>query len=70
VFLLSLLQLLVAANVCPRSLIFSAMFVEATRSSETPDLPRATLRDIQEDCILNCQSYSPVAVYSQEDSRN
>jgi hypothetical protein len=52
VFVHSVLQVLVTANV-PRSLILFALMMEATRSYETSALSRATRRHIPEDGILH-----------------
>jgi hypothetical protein len=46
------LQLLVTANVVPGSPILVTLLMEALRSSETSVLTRTTLRNIQEDGIL------------------
>jgi hypothetical protein len=46
------LQLLVAANVVPGSLIIFTVMTEATNSSETSVLTRVTRNHIPEDCIL------------------
>jgi hypothetical protein len=53
VFLRSVLRLLVAANVVASSPILVTLMMEAVLSSETSVLTRVTLRNIQEDGILN-----------------
>jgi hypothetical protein len=55
VFLRSVLQLLVAANV-PSMLILFTLMMETIRSSETLVLRRTTRRHIPEDCILKLHS--------------
>jgi hypothetical protein len=52
VYLISVLRLLVTANVVPNVPI-SVSLMEAIHSSETPVLTRATLRTISEDGILH-----------------
>jgi hypothetical protein len=52
VFLRSVLELLVTANVVPSSLILLTLMMEAIRSFETLVLTRATRRHIPEDDIL------------------
>jgi hypothetical protein len=47
------LQLLVTANVVPSSAILVTLMMEATRSSETSVLSRATRRHNPEDSILH-----------------
>jgi hypothetical protein len=51
IFLRSLLQLLVTANVVPSSLIRFILMMEVTRSSATSVLKRTTQRHIPEDDI-------------------
>jgi hypothetical protein len=53
VFLRGLLRLLVTANAVPSSPIPDTLMMEATHSSETPALRRATRRNISEDGILH-----------------
>jgi hypothetical protein len=53
VYLRSVLQLLVTANVVPSSSILSTPMMEAIRSSETSVLTRATQRHTPEDGILH-----------------
>jgi hypothetical protein len=66
-FLRSVLQLLVTANVLPSSLILSSLMLEAINSSETSVLARATRRHILKEVILlshrseNLKSY--IAIY-------
>jgi hypothetical protein len=55
VFLRSVLQLPVTANVVPSSPILVTLLVEAIISSETSVLTRTTLRNIPEDRILHSQ---------------
>jgi hypothetical protein len=52
VFLRSVLQLLVTANVVPSSLILSSMMMEALSSSEASVLAGATRHPLPEDDIL------------------
>jgi hypothetical protein len=52
VSLRSVLHLPITANVLPSSPIFVILGMEAIRSSETSVLTRATIRNIQEDGIL------------------
>jgi hypothetical protein len=51
VFLLREIRLLVTANVVPSSLIVVTLMMEATRSSKTSALAKATRRHILEDGI-------------------
>jgi hypothetical protein len=51
-----LIQLLVTAKVVPSTPILVTLMMEATRSSETSVLTRATLRNIQESCIVHSRS--------------
>jgi hypothetical protein len=53
VFIFSVLQLLVTANVVPSSLILFPQMMEAIRFSETSVLTRATRRHIAEDGLLH-----------------
>jgi hypothetical protein len=57
VFLRSLFQLLVTANVVPSLLILFALMMETAHSSETSILTRATRRHIPADGILVAFSY-------------
>jgi hypothetical protein len=64
VFLRSVRQLLVTANVVPSSTILLTLMMDAQRSSETSAVGRATRRHIPEDVILlshrrkNLRSYT------------
>jgi hypothetical protein len=53
VFLRSVLQFLVAANVVPKSLMLFTLWMETIRSSETSVLAKATRRHIPDDGILH-----------------
>jgi hypothetical protein len=53
VFLLSVLRLLITADVIPSSVILSTLTMEAIRSSETFSLIIVTRCDIPEDGILH-----------------
>jgi hypothetical protein len=51
-YLRSVLQLVITANVVPSSLILFTLMMETIRSSETSVLTRATWRHIPQDGIL------------------
>jgi hypothetical protein len=53
VFLGSVLQLLVIANIAPSSLILSTLMMEVIHSSELLVLTKAKLHHIPEDGIIN-----------------
>jgi hypothetical protein len=65
-FLLSLLRLLVTANV-PSSLILVTLMMEAIRSSESSVLTRATLRDIQQEGILHSHRRENLKFYKDSE---
>jgi hypothetical protein len=63
VFLRSVLQLLVTANVVPSSPILFTLMVNAIHSSETSILTIATRRHIPEDGILHSQGLENLKSY-------
>jgi hypothetical protein len=64
VFLRSVLQLLVTANVVPNSLILVILMMWAKRSSETWDLTRVTRRHIPGDRILHTDRRESLKSYT------
>jgi hypothetical protein len=59
--IISMRQLLVAANVVPSSPILVTLMMESPRSSETSVLSNATGRNIPEDGILQLQECSHIS---------
>jgi hypothetical protein len=67
-YICSVLQLLLTANVVPRSPIFFTLMMEAISSSEMSLLTRATGRKNQEDAILHSNRRENLKSYIEHDS--
>jgi hypothetical protein len=63
-FLLSLVRLLVSANVCPGSPTLVILMMKAIRTSETSVITRATRRNILEDCIRHSRRRENLNTYT------